>query len=422
MLTIYLTNLFLSFGLSKMMSHNLAYLTILCIIIVLALIISLIFKHVLLKIFHSVVTLTANKWDDAIIENGVHNSITLIIPAVVIFYFVNLLFPAKSSSIINFIQLICLIYIIIVCVVILNSILNSIVQIYNRFEMASHTPIKSFVQMFKVIIVIVAMIIIISIIMQKSPWTLLKALGALTAVSMLIFKDSILGLVAGIQLSAQKMVRKGDWITMPKFDADGDVIDISLTTVKVQNFDKTIVSVPTYALVTNSFQNWRGMAESGGRRIKRSINLDMNTFKFLDENDINRLKKFEYLEEYLNSKSEELNSHNKKLRVNITDSAINGRRLTNIGTFRFYIKQYLKHNTNISCNMTFIVRQLQPTEKGLPLQVYVFTNNTNWVNYEGIQADIFDHILTAVPEFGLSIYQDPTGLDFRKAYIQKSRT
>ena len=256
--------------------------------------------------------------------------------------------------------------------------------------------------------------------MQKSPWTLLKALGALTAVSMLIFKDSILGLVASIQLSTQKMIRKGDWITMPKFDADGDVIDISLTTVKIQNFDKTIVSVPTYALVSNSFQNWRGMTKTGGRRIKRSINVDMNSFKFLDRSDIDRLKKFEYLGEYLSGKVEELNLHNKKIGIDTESSAMNGRRLTNIGTFRYYIKQYLMHNNKISKNLTFIVRQLQPTEKGLPLQVYVFTNDTNWVNYEGIQADIFDHLLTAVPEFGLSVYQDPTGLDFRKAFISNN--
>jgi miniconductance mechanosensitive channel len=411
----YLTNLFLSLRLSEMISVNLAYLSLLCIIIFFSLIIKYIFKHFLLKFFHAVIKHTANKWDDAFIDNGVPGRITLIIPAVVIYFFVDLLFPVKSSGVINFIHLICLIYIIIICVVIIDSILNSIVQIYNRFEIASHTPIKSFVQMFKIIIIFLAVITIISILMQKSPWTLLKALGALTAVSMLVFKDSIMGLVAGIQLSAQKMVRRGDWITMSQFGADGDVIDISLTTVKVQNFDKTIVSVPTYALVSNSFQNWRGMTKSGGRRIKRSINLDMNSFKFLNGNDIDRLKKFEYLEEYLNSKVNNLNLYNKKLSVNTNDILINGRRLTNIGTFRYYIEQYLKHNNKISDSMTFIVRQLQPTEKGLPLQVYVFTNDTNWVNYEGIQSDIFDHLLTAVPEFGLSVYQDPTGLDFRKA-------
>ena len=413
----YLTNLFLTLKLSETISQNLAYLSLLCIIIILSLIIKFIFKHFLLSFLHAVIKRTANKWDDAFVENGVPGRVTLIIPAVVIYFFVDLLFPVKSLGIINFIHLICLIYIITICVLIINSILNSIVQIYNRFEMASNTPIKSFVQMFKIIIVFLAVIIIISLLMQKSPWTLLKALGALTAVSMLVFKDSILGLVAGVQLSAQKMVRKGDWITMSQFGADGDVIDISLTTVKVQNFDKTIVSVPTYALVSNSFQNWRGMTKSGGRRIKRSINLDMNSFKFLDSNDINRLKKFEYLEEYLNIKTDDLDSYNKNLSINTEDIVINGRRLTNIGTFRYYIEQYLKHNNKISDKMTFIVRQLQPTEKGLPLQIYVFTNDPNWVNYEGIQSDIFDHLLTAVREFGLSVYQDPTGLDFRKASL-----
>ena len=203
---------------------------------------------------------------------------------------------------------------------------------------------------------------------------------------------------------------------MPKFGANGDVVDISLTTVKVQNFDKTIVNVPAYALVSNSFQNWRGMKDSGGRRIKRSINIDMNSLKFLNEDDVNRLKKFEYIEEYLTSKTDELNQHNKNITVNTDDVLINGRRLTNVGTFRYYVKQYLKNHSKIHNNMTFIVRQLQATEKGLPLEIYVFTNDTNWVNYEEIQADVFDHLLTCVPEFGLSIYQDPTGLDFRKFF------
>ena len=409
----YLTNWFVSLGLSTGVSDNLALLTLLGIIILLALIIGLITKHIIFKIFHSIVKLTAHDWGDAIMENGVYGSVNLIIPAVVIFYFVSLLFPAGSSDMIHFIQSICLMYIIVICVVILNAILNSVVQIYNSFDVSTHTPIKGFIQMIKIIAVIVAMIVIISMIMQKSPWTLLKALGALTAVLILVFKDSILGLVAGVQLSAQRMVRKGDWITMPKFDADGDVIDISLTTVKVQNFDKTIVNVPTYALVSNSFQNWRGMTESGGRRIKRSINLDMNSFNFLDRNDIERLKKFAFLEEYLSKKTEELDSFNKKLGPKAKDCAINGRKLTNIGTFRFYVKQYLKHDDRIRNDMTFMVRQLQPTEKGLPLQIYVFSNDTKWVNYEEIQADLFDHLLTAVPEFGLSVYQDPTGRDFR---------
>ncbi len=420
MVITYLTNFFLSFKLPETISHNLAYLSLLCIIVIISLVIKIILKNFLLRFLHSIIKHTTNKWDDIFIENGVPGRIALIIPAVAIYYFVDLLFSVKSLGLIKFIHLICLIYIIIICVIITNSILNSIVQIYDKYEMSLHTPIKSFVQMFKVIIVLVAIIVIISMLLQRSPWTLLKALGALTAVSLLIFKDSILGLVASIQLSTQKMIRKGDWITMPKFDADGDVIDISLTTVKIQNFDKTIVSVPTYALVSNSFQNWRGMTKTGGRRIKRSINVDMNSFKFLDRSDIDRLKKFEYLGEYLSGKVEELNLHNKKIGIDTESSAMNGRRLTNIGTFRYYIKQYLMHNNKISKNLTFIVRQLQPTEKGLPLQVYVFTNDTNWVNYEGIQADIFDHLLTAVPEFGLSVYQDPTGLDFRKAFISNN--
>ena len=414
MLITYLTNFFLSLKLSETMSHNLAYLSLLCIFIILSLILRYIVKY------YFTIILPKNKWDNAFIENRLPDNISLIIPVVVVFCFIHFLFPVKSTVLINVVYNVCLIYIIIVSVRIIYSITNSVIQIYNQYELSSHTPIKSFAQMFKMVVLIIAVILIISLLTQKSPWSMLTALGALTAIAMLVFKDSILGLAASVQLSTQKMVRIGDRISMPKFDAQGFVIDISLTTVKVRNFDKTIINIPAYAMVSNSFQNWRGMTESGVRRIKRSINLDMNTFKFLDESDINRLKRFDYLEEYLTRKYEEINEYNKNLNINIDDSVICGRKLTNIGTFRFYVKEYLKKNTDINKNMMFNVRQLQPTEKGMPLEIYVFADTTIWVDYEKIQADIFDHLLTAVPEFGLSIYQDPTGLDFRKAFTQKS--
>ena len=411
----YFDNLFLSYNFSADISHFLSCLVILCLIIVASWIVKLICKGILVKFIHSLVSYTTNKWDDILINNGVINRIVMLVPAVLVYFLVDSMFSGESESLlIHYIQLICILYLITACVMIVNSILNSVSEIYETFEVANHTPIKSFIQMLKVLILLVAFIGIISLLINKSPWTLLKALGALTAVTMLIFKDAIVGFVAGIQLSAQKMVRIGDWITMSQYGADGDVTDISLTTVKVQNFDKTIVSVPTSALVEGSFQNWRGMSDSGGRRIKRSINLDMNSFKFLNNEDIKKLMEFEYLNEYLERKTQEIEEHNKTLGVNAEKLPINGRRLTNVGTFRHYINEYLRSNSKIHKNLTFIVRQLQPTEKGLPLQIYVFTNDINWVNYEGIQSDIFDHLLTAIPEFGLSVYQDPTGRDFRK--------
>jgi miniconductance mechanosensitive channel len=274
-------------------------------------------------------------------------------------------------------------------------------------------PVKSFTQLLKLIIFIGATIIIVSIFLNKSPWGILQALGALTAVSMLVFKDSILGFVATIQLASHKMVHIGDWIEMPKYGADGDVIDITLNTVKVQNWDKTISCIPTYALVSDGFKNWRGMVESGGRRIKRSFNLDMNSFKFCDEAMLEQFSKIEHIKEYIADKKTEIQEYNDKYSVDLT-SIVNGRKMTNIGTFRHYVECYLKNYEKLNHNMTFLIRQLAPTESGLPIEVYVFTNDTNWVNYEGIQGDIFDHILTVVPEFQLKLFQNPSGQDFSR--------
>ena len=267
-------------------------------------------------------------------------------------------------------------------------------------------------QVIKIILVFVIGITVISFVVDKDPSKLLAGLGAMTAVLMLIFKDAILGLVAGIQLSANNMVHLGDWIEMPKYGADGDVIDISLTTVKVQNWDKTISMVPAYALVSDTFKNWRGMSESGGRRIKRSVNIDMSTIRFCDEAMLDKFRKFQYITEYIDSKKRELSEFNTAAQVDDSE-LVNGRRMTNIGTLRAYIIAYLKNNPKIHKDMTFLVRQLQPTTEGLPLEIYVFSNDTAWVNYEGIQADIFDHILAVVPEFGLRVFQNPTGSDFK---------
>ena len=240
--------------------------------------------------------------------------------------------------------------------------------------------------------------------------SLVLSLGALSAVLLLIFKDAILGLVGGLQLIFNKMLSIGDWISMPKFGADGIVLEINLTTVKVQNWDKTISTIPTYNLISDSFQNWRGMEESGGRRIKRSLNIDMDSIRFCDDELLEKLNKIIVLKPYLDKKKEELEQYNKKYQVDAS-SVVNGRRQTNIGVFRAYLEAYLKNRTDIHQNMTFLVRQLQPAEKGLPIEIYIFTKTTDWAEYESIQADIFDHIIAAIPEFGLTVYQFPKSSD-----------
>jgi miniconductance mechanosensitive channel len=265
----------------------------------------------------------------------------------------------------------------------------------------------------KIIFYAAAVIMIISIFSGKAPSLLLGGLGAMAAVLILVFKDTILGFVASIQLSANKMVNVGDWISMPKYNADGDVIDISLNTVKVQNWDKTIATIPTYALVSESFNNWKGMEESGGRRIKRSINIDMNSVGFLDAEQIEKFRKYYLLKDYINRKEKEISEFNKSLKLE-GDQVTNGRKMTNLGTFRKYLEEYLKQHPKIHQDMTFLVRHLQPSDKGLPIEIYVFSNDQAWANYEAIQADIFDHILAIIPEFGLRVFQNPTGSDFRR--------
>ncbi|NMA65612.1 MAG: mechanosensitive ion channel, partial [Clostridiaceae bacterium] len=271
-------------------------------------------------------------------------------------------------------------------------------------------------QVVKIFISIMAAVIIISILTERSPWLLLSGIGAATAVLMLIFQNSILGLVASIQLTTNNMVQIGDWIEMPTHGADGDVIDISLHTVKVQNWDKTIITIPTHKLISESFKNWRGMREAGGRRIKRSIYIDMTSVKFCDEEMLERFKKIQYIKEYIQKKESEIENYNKSQNVDLS-SIVNGRRLTNLGTFRAYIANYLKNHPGLNKNMTQMVRQLQPTEYGLPLEIYAFTDETAWVKYEAIQSDIFDHILAIVPEFDLKIYQRPAGHDFSRDII-----
>ncbi|MFT4655003.1 MAG: miniconductance mechanosensitive channel [Kangiellaceae bacterium] len=276
----------------------------------------------------------------------------------------------------------------------------------------SQFPLKGLLQTVKLIASVLTGILIVSLLMDKSPLLLLSGLGAISAILLLVFKDPILGLVAGIQLSANNMLSIGDWLEMPKYGADGDVIDIALTTVKVRNWDKTITTIPTYALISDSFKNWRGMTEVGGRRIKRCIYLQMSSIGFLDEKTLNRLYKADLLAPYLESKLAQIKDNNSSSKTDMS-ILLNGRRLTNIGTFRQYLVSYLKTHPKIRQDMTLIVRQLQSSNLGLPMEIYAFTNTTNWNEYEDIQSDILDHVLAVLHEFTLQVHEDPTGQDLR---------
>ncbi len=284
-------------------------------------------------------------------------------------------------------------------------------ELYERLPRSRNRPIKGYVQVVKILVLCGAAIIMVSVLIQQSPLLLLSGLGAITAVLLLVFKDTILSLVASIQITTNDMIRRGDWIEMPSMNADGDVIDISLHTVKVQNFDKTITAIPTYRLVTDSYRNWRGMSESGGRRIKRSLVIDQNSIRFLSEDEVEGLKRFHLLEDYLASKEEELSEWNAKEGAD-DSSPVNARRLTNVGTLRAYIIAYLKSHPKIEEHkFTLLVRQLPSGPQGLPIELYCFTNTTNWGEYEAIQADIFDHLLAITHEFDLRTFQEPSGLD-----------
>lgn len=292
------------------------------------------------------------------------------------------------------------------------AFLDALLDIYNTFPFARQMPVRGLVQVIKLITLLAVLVIMVALFLDKSPALLFSGMGAMTAVLLLVFREPILGFVAGIQLSANRMLALGDWLEMPKYQADGDVVEITLTTVKVRNWDRTITTIPTYALITDSFRNWRGMLEAGGRRIKRSISIDFTSIHFLDESEIERLQQLQLITDYIKEKVTEIEQHNRDYDIDPTSLA-NGRHLTNIGTFRAYLINYLRNHSSIRSDMMIMVRQLQPTEQGLPMEVYVFTNDTRWTAYEAIQADIFDHICAVIPEFGLRIFQAPSSSDVK---------
>jgi miniconductance mechanosensitive channel len=371
-------------------------------------------KKIVIRIITRIVTNSKVKWSKIILERQIFRKLSHIVPAIIIYSFSST-FPTYQSII----EKLAITYIIIVGLVFIQSLLNALNDIYQTFDISKVKPIKGYIQVVNIIIMTLGFILIISNLIGESPLILLSGIGALSAVLMLVFKDSLLGLVSGIQLTANDMVRVGDWIEMPKYGADGDVIDISLNTVKVQNGDKTITMIPSYALTSDSFKNWRGMQSSGGRRIKRSLYIDTSSITFCTDEMIEKFIQVHYLSDFIIQKEMEITEYNAKNEID-RNNRVNGRALTNIGVFRAYISNYLKNHHGINQNMTVMVRQLGHSEYGLPLEIYAFTNDVQWAVYESVQSDIFDHLFAVAPEFGLRVFQNPSGADLRNMVEESS--
>ena len=364
------------------------------------------------KTLNAFIEKTPSKRDDILLKNKVFKRLCLLIPAYIIRY--NIVaaipsFPILSSTIILFTK----IYEVFVYSRVLDGILTTLNDIYDTYEISKSKPIKGFIQVLKTIIYIVCFLLIIAILTDKQLSNILIGLGTLSAVLMLVFKDPILGFVGGLQLTINDMLRIGDWIVMEKSKADGEVLEIGLTTVKVQNWDMTITTIPTYTLISDSFTNWRGMENSGGRRIARSFVIDIDTVKFCTPEMLERYKKYQLVSNYIIEKEKEVEEYNKTHNID-ESNLVNGRRQTNIGIFRAYLTEYLGNSPYINKDMTFMVRQLAPTEFGIPIQIYAFSSNKEWIKYENIQSDIFDHIFAVVPMFDLKIYQKPSSNTLEK--------
>ncbi len=382
-------------------------------IIVIAIIANYITKRIIVAGITKISRRTKSVWDDYLVERKVLRKLSHLAPALVIQFTIGIALYDYSPGVTLLVEKFTYIYIAAVCVLVLSSFLDAMHDIYLTLEISKTRPIKGYVQLLKIVIYIFGGIIVVSILFNKNPMSLLVGMGASAAILMLVFKDTILGLVASVQVSANNMVKPGDWIEMPSRKADGTVLEITLNTVKVQNWDRTISTIPTYALVSESFTNWKGMEESDGRRIKRSIYIDMRSVKFCPPELIEKLKRIHFVKDYIEQRSKEIEEYNAKMGFDTT-IPVNGRRMTNLGIFRRYLEFYLRNNPKINQGATLMVRQLQPTELGIPIEIYCFSTEKAWVIYEGVQADIFDHVLSVVPEFELRIFQNPSGDDFQR--------
>lgn len=406
-------------GVDSIWAGKLDNFIVLLIIIGIALLSNVICRHIILRALAKLVKRTKATWDDIVFDHKVTVHISRMVAPILIYVAIPIAFPEHvDSNLLDFLRRLCLIYILAVFLRFISVFLAAVYHVYSEREQYKDKPLKGLLQTAQVMLFFIGSIIIISILIDRNPMVLLTGLGASAAILILVFKDSIMGFVSGIQLSANNMLKVGDWIAMPKYGADGTVIEVTLNTVKVRNWDNTIITIPPYLLVSDSFQNWQGMRESGGRRVKRSINIDMSSVQFCTPEMLSKYRKIQLLKEYIDETEKVVKEYNKERHIDNT-VLVNGRRQTNLGVFRAYLTNYLKSLPTINQELMCMVRQLQPTETGIPMELYFFSAAKDWVPYEGIQADVFDHVLAIIPEFGLRVFQNPSGEDFRELRNRK---
>ncbi|MCI1778872.1 MAG: mechanosensitive ion channel family protein [Bacteroidales bacterium] len=401
-------------GMSRSWADRTDNIIVLAIIILLALACNYIFRKVILKPASSLIKKTKARWDDIILNNRVMSALSHMVAPILIYAMLPAAFPdPQDIGVFTFLRKIAMILIIIAIMNFTNIFLTSVFDVFSQLRVNKGKPLKGLLQVLHIIVYFICTIIIISVILSRSPIGLLTGLGASAAILMLVFKDSILGFVSGIQLSYNHMLKVGDWISVPQHGADGNVIEVSLNTVKVRNWDNTITTLPPYMLVSDSFTNWEGMSKSGGRRIRRSVNIDMTSVCFCTPAMLENFKRIGLVNHYITTREKEIEEYNKKTGFD-PDMPVNGRHMTNLGIFRSYLTSYIAQLPALKKDMTFMVRQLQPTEKGIPIEIYFFSSVTDWVDYENIQSDVFDHILAIIPQFELRVFQNPTGKDVEK--------
>ena len=395
---------------ADLISHSLLFIGLMLII----LLVNYIIRKTILATFSRIAAKSKTNFDDIMVINNVPRNVAHLIPFIIAYKFIPGLF-FDNIPLQEFSKKFILVIGIILTIIGVRSVLNSIKSYFKTLAYLKDKPVDSYIQVIMMFVWLTGVFAIVAIISGISFWEFIAGLGTVSAIIILVFRDTILGFVASIQVSINDMVRIGDWITFSKYGADGDVEEINLATVKVRNFDKTITTIPTYSFISDSFKNWRGMQESEGRRIKRAVYIEVDTVHFASEELINRLSKLKLLKEFIKERQTEIESYNEEHGFK-GDELINARKQTNLGLFRRYIEYYLRHNVEINQGMTLMVRQLHPTDKGVPLEIYCFTNTKEWGEYEDITSDIFDHIFAIVPEFELSLFENPSGRDFQQSF------
>tara|TARA_R110002049_G_scaffold306731_1_gene505701 strand:+ start:270 stop:1529 length:1260 start_codon:yes stop_codon:yes gene_type:complete len=410
--THFFTELFLKLGLSEDASYWLNLIILGLIVVILCMIADRLARITMVRIITTLARKSKTEWDDILVEKKFFAAVAHLAPVLLIEVLVPIFFKGFPTFV-DYVIRANDVYLIAVVLIMVNRFLNATQKILSRMDLLKDKPLESYFQLAKIVIGIIAGVLILSVLVSKSPIYFFSAFGAMTAVILFVFKDTILGFIASIQLSANDMIRVGDWVQMDKYGADGDVLEINLTTVKVKNWDKTISTVPTYSFISDSFKNWRGMQETGARRIARSVFINISSVKFATPEMIERFKNIHIINKYVEDKQAEIAAYNKEHEIDTTHVS-NGRRMTNLGTFRAYAKRYLERHPKVDKSLTIMVRQLEPNEKGVPVQIYCFCNDIAWENYEAVQSDIMDHLLSVVPQFDLQVFQNPSGSDFRK--------